>query len=245
MKLLALSLSLLFAMPQEDRLHMWKDKWSKDQIGWHEVGVHRALEKYGDRIFPAEDTKTSTCSNPIRVFVPLCGKSVDMAFISKKGSVATVVGVDGVQKALEEFANEQPDLEIKQEDSDSTFGRFVGKNIMLLHGDFFETDEKATDGRFEVIFDRASLVAIQPKLREDYVKVMSGLIKPGGLILLVVLVRSDENGPPFSVPEEEVRRLYEGQPWVEEVSLLEIVGSETNKSGVTMGSLYFLIKAKD
>jgi hypothetical protein len=44
-----------------------------------------------------------------------------------------------------------------------------GKKITLLTGDFFDLDETVTGGRFEAIVDRASLVAIQPTLREAYV----------------------------------------------------------------------------
>ena len=148
-------------------------------------------------------------------------------------------------------SNEHPDLEIQPPLSDEgdAYEKFVGKRITLLKGDFFDLDETATDGRFEAIFDRASLVAIDPSLREDYVKVMSRMIHPGGKILLVAIEKQsgteeDKKGPPFSLPEGEVRRLYEGQDWVESVTLLEDQGEKARNAGTTMNSLFFLIQAK-
>jgi thiopurine S-methyltransferase len=205
--------------------------------------------KYGSQVIPNFD-KEESCANPIRVFFPLCGKSVDMAFLSKREGVAQVVGVDGVRKALEEFGTENPDLNMKPAASQNgKHERLEGTKITLLKGDFFDLDEEATNGRFEAIVDRASLVAIQPTLREDYVEVMSKLIQPGGKILLVVIERKtgtegDKDGPPFSVPEAEVRRLYEGQEWVDSVTLLDGNGEKVENQSTPMASLYFLIQAK-
>jgi thiopurine S-methyltransferase len=173
-----------------------------------------------------------------------------MAFLSKREGVAEVVGVDGVRKALEEFGAENPDLKIKPASSQNgKHERLEGTKITLLKGDFFDLDEEATNGRFEAIIDRASLVAIQPNLREDYVEVMSKLIQPGGKILLIVIERrsgteADKDGPPFSVPEAEVRRLYEGQDWVDSVTLIDDSGEKARNEGTTMVSLYFIIQAK-
>jgi thiopurine S-methyltransferase len=191
-----------------------------------------------------------TCANPIRVLFSLCGKTVDMAYLSKKEGVAQVVGIDGVMKALEEFGTENPELEMKKVASkNGKHERLEGNKITLLKGDFFDLDETATDGRFEAIVDRASLVAIQPSLREEYVKVMGNLIKPGGKIMLVVIERksgteADKSGPPFSVPQAELRRLYEGQDWVESVTLIEENGEKARNIGPAMATLFYIIQAK-
>eukprot|EP00980_Cylindrotheca_fusiformis_P014945 scaffold4095_cov117-Cylindrotheca_fusiformis.AAC.2 len=164
-------------------------------------------------------------SSAARVFVPLCGKTVDMAYLT---SVAgEVVGVEGIQTALEEFAEEQPDLQIvRAEDKNDGFTRFVGKKIALLKGDFFTLTSEHTNGMFDAIYDRGSMVAIQPSLRSDYIDVVGRLLAKGGKILLVALDRRGteeavKNGPPFSVPEATVRELYEGLDWVESITMLE------------------------
>ena len=101
------------------------------------------MKKYEDKLFP-NDTATSDvqdCST-VRVFVPLCGKTIDMAYLTSK--VGQVVGVDGIEMALKQFASEQPELQIENKGVQNGFGRFVGKKITLLRGDFFELDEEKT-----------------------------------------------------------------------------------------------------
>jgi len=217
------------------------------------------LKHGGATIIPNYDDET--CANPVRVFVPLCGKTVDMAFLAKHGSVSEVVGIEGIRKALESYIEEQPDLEIKPVESIDMFERFVGKKTSLLKGDFFALDSDATGGKFDSIWDRGSMVAIDPRLRESYVDVMKNLLKPGGTILLVTVERragADEGlraGPPFSLSEEEVRALYQSQSWVDSVSLLEEIDEFATSSvadvqsfissGVTsLFLLIFEIKAK-
>jgi thiopurine S-methyltransferase len=140
---------------------------------------------------------------------------------------AEVVGVEGIQTALEDFAKEQPELKVENKGCQDGFERFEGNKISLLRGDYFDLDSTKTNGTFGAIYDRASMVAIQPDLRKSYVDVLGKLIAPQGKILLLALDRrstSEEarkKGPPFSIPEETVRELYEGLDWVESVTLLE------------------------
>lgn len=150
-----------------------------------------------------------------------------MAYLAQHGSVKEVVGVEGIRKAFEEFAEEQPELQVKAVVADDdAYERFVGVKTTLLKGDFFGLDEHHI-GAVDVVWDRASMVAISPSLRKDYVQVLHRLLKPGGSILLVTLDRRTGTpegmaaGPPFSISEAQVRELYESQEWVESVTLLE------------------------
>lgn len=228
--------------------------------GWHSADVNESLVKHGkSHILP--DNDDACPEEGIRILVPLCGKTVDLAYLALKESVDVVVGVDGIRRALEELAKEQPSLEIEAIEANEKYERFQGKSISLLRGDFFDLDETTAGGKFDAVWDRASIIAIQPELREQYVETISKVLKPGGMILLSALERrtgSEEGrkaGPPFSVSEAEVRRLYEGQDWVQSVQLLEEIDQFERKpadkerfgsSGVTsMYELVFVIKAKE
>jgi len=175
-----------------------------------------------------------------------------MAHLAVSPAVKRVVGVDGILKALETFASEHPELHIQPADADAdaddglvSYKRFKGTKIELLQGDFFELDDKVTDGRFDLIYDRASQIAIEPSLREKYVETMGKLLEPGGQILLVTLTRPDDEGPPYSTPEAVVRELYEKQPWVESLTVLEHpTGTETKDDGSVWANLAFLIQGK-
>ena len=236
-------------------------QWQADSTGWHKDDVHEFLLKHGSKVIPSFEDTDASCPNPIRILVPLCGKTVDMAFLASHKSVSEVLGVDGVRKALDSFAKIHSGLEITQvDDQGDDCERLAGKSIMLLKGDFFELDDNKTGGKFDAVWDRGSIVAIDPSLRESYVATMSRLVKPGGALLITTVERRTgteegmQTGPPFSIPELEIRRLYEGQDWVESVMLLE-ESDEFEKNpddkprfvdqGVTsLYELAFLVKAK-
>lgn len=171
-----------------------------------------------------EEGSCSAAGTGNRVFVPLCGKAVDMAYLVTKAK--EVIGVEAIQIALEDFSTEHPNLNIKMTDTKDGYVRFEGDQIVLLKGDFFSLDEEKTGGKMDAIWDRASMVAIPVEMREEYVQVMGKLISPGGRILLVTLERRGEedamkNGPPFSLPEDIVRGLYENQDWVESMIMIQ------------------------
>jgi len=190
------------------------------------------------------------------VLIPLCGKSLDLAHLARqKHAVSQVVGVEGIPKAIHEFSHEHPDLnlhQLQESSSSSSSGKFiqyVGTNIVILNGDLFDLDETVTNGRFDAIFDRGSLVAIQPTLREQYINIMRQLLAPGGRILLSVFERrsgtdEDRTGPPFSVSESDMHQLYGTQSWVESVTLLDDNGEPNRTAGTAMKGRYFLIQAK-
>jgi len=182
-----------------------------------------------------------------------------MAFLANQKSVAEVVGCDGIRKALVDFSEEHQDLEVKEAPGMGAFDRFQGNAITLLKGDLFDLDENSAGGKFDGILDRASIVAIHPDLREKYVDILGQLIKPGGTILSVTIDRREGSqegmsaGPPFSVDDEEIQKLYAGRDWVESVTKLEEYDEfkdEESKSRWTMqgvDSLYelvYVIKAK-
>jgi len=248
-----------------DRLRRWSGRWSELKLGWQLEEVHPILLKYGDdRNRPQQQQPGK---EKIRWLFPLCGKTVDMAYLAKtEGTTSEIVGVDGIRRALEEFSKSHPDLNMHwtpasndDESSHVSHERLVGDSIALLKGDFLALTAEVAGGRFDAVLDRASMVAIDPALRAEYVATLSRLVQPGGRILLVTVDKRTGDpeaigkGPPYSIPEAEVRRLYEPQEWVESVTLLEEIDQfeakpddeKFKKEGVTsMYELYFLIEAK-
>jgi len=126
--------------------------------------------------------------------------------------------------------------------------------------DFFQLEKGSFAERADAVWDRASLVAIAPAKRSEYVTVIGKLIKPGGKILLATVDKREGNeearkaGPPYSVDESAVRALYEDAAWVESVELVaEYDGLVQNPSEMerwkgkgieSMFELVFLIKGK-
>lgn len=156
---------------------------------------------------------------------------------------------------------------------------FRGKGITFLLGDLFDfmtmsnedrsicisreksdSDTAKESSQFDAIYDRASMIAIEPTKRQDYTTLLGSMLRPGGSILLITIekrtvMKEDAklSGPPFSIDEMQVRQFYEGQDWVESISLLEEkneINSDTDRErwmerGVSEAyELVFLIRKK-
>ncbi len=68
-----------------DRLAYWKDRWERREIEWQENDTHFALTNHSHKLL----TKPQC-----RVFVPLCGKTVDLAwwvFVRKQSSKIMII----------------------------------------------------------------------------------------------------------------------------------------------------------
>lgn len=71
-------------------------------------------------------------------------------------------------------------------------------------------NEQTPNAAFDAVWDRAALHALNPHTRARYVAAMDRCLRPGGDYLLSTNEYSSTEfiGPPFSVPEEEVDRLF-------------------------------------
>jgi len=149
------------------------------------------------------------------VFVPLCGKSLDLAWLATQGH--RVLGVELSQLAIEQFFAEhglQPTAE------HSRYGtRFRAGDIEIICGDAFGLDADLLAG-CSAVFDRAALIALPPALRQRYAGELQSRLPAGcrGLLITLEYPQAERDGPPFSVPEAEVRELY-ADAW--SVDLLE------------------------
>ena len=180
----------------------WQQRWAAQQIGFHEAQVHPMLLSHG-----------ASLGNNTRVFVPLCGKSNDMAWLHGQGH--GVVGIELADVALRAFFGEH-DLTATHT-SAPPFEQFSAADYRLLCGDFFALS-RAHLGEFSAVYDRAALIALPPAMRRDYAHKMSALCVSGTAMLLIA-VGYDVNlitPPPFAVAAEEIRALY-GYDWTIEV----------------------------
>ena len=172
----------------------WHARWREGRIGFHEGRPNAHLVAHEAEL-PLRDA---------RVLVPLCGKSVDLAYLAARAQ--SVVGVELAEVAVRAFfdeANLPP-----HRTHDGPYLHYEGANIDLVVANLFSLTEEDI-GVFDVCFDRASLVAIQPQDRERYRDVVRALLSPEAVTLLVVFEHDARpSEPPFSVDEEAVRALF-------------------------------------
>jgi len=93
---------------------------------------------------------------------------------------------------------------------DQDFTQYRHGSIMISCGDFFKFGAPEA---FDIVYDRAALVALPAAMRKDYARAVTKLLAVGGRILLIVYEydQSKMEGPPFSVGADELRRLYGDQ----------------------------------
>lgn len=199
----------------------WLKKWEEQSIGFHQDKVHPILEKHLS-VFKNKKLKDS-------VLVPLCGKSLDMIFLRDNGY--EVIGSEFSKIACEDFFKENKIVYTLEETSE--FIIFKGQNITLYCGDYFKLklEEKAS-----YLYDRAAIVALDPKDRERYAKKHAELIAQNGKALIFCFEYNQSlcSGPPFSVEEYFVREYYEKDFEIEvlEENNIEIGNPRMKEAGV-------------
>jgi thiopurine S-methyltransferase len=174
-------------------LSYWQSRWDKGNIGFHMQDGYPALQRH----WPKYDI-----SKQATVLVPLCGKSIDMDIISRR--VKRVVGVEVSDKAIEEFFSERRFAPVIS--SYSGFKIFKAANIEIWQGDFFKLPvHRVTD--IDLIYDKASLVALPPPMRKKYAEKVLSLSGDATKYLLHHFIYNSQEmqGPPFSVSETEIK----------------------------------------
>jgi thiopurine S-methyltransferase len=174
----------------------WLDRWQEDRIGFHESSVNRHLQNWFPRFAPAPGS---------RVFMPLCGKAVDIHWIAQQGF--TVIGIELSQIAIEALFEENS-LDFEYRESDR-FGIYQSANITLLQGDFFDLND-ADLHNCQLTYDRAALIALERDDRPRYYDHMLSIL-PAGCDMLLISLEYDQaemSGPPFSVPTDEILQRY-------------------------------------
>ena len=174
----------------------WLGRWDIGQIGFHQGDTNSRLHDFWPSLGIASQAS---------VFVPLCGKSLDMHFLADLGH--RVVGVEFSETAVRAFFDEAG-LDYQCNDTGAV-PCFEGGAFRLFCGDFFALGRDQL-GDIAAVYDRASLIALPPETRTRYAAHMRTLAA-GASDMLALTIEYDQNavgGPPFSVPVDELKSLY-------------------------------------
>lgn len=173
----------------------WKQRWENNEIAFHQDDVHPLLAKNFDQLHLEQNS---------RIFVPLCGKTVDIAWFMANGF--RIVGVELVQTAIEQLFEE---LDVKPEIE--TIGgllKYKANGIEIFVGDIFELDIGLL-GDVDAIYDRAALNALPENIRNKYAKHLIDISECAQQLLICIEYdQSLMQGPPFSISEEAVKEYY-------------------------------------
>jgi len=184
----------------------WHQRWKSQEIAFHQACVHDLLQAHWGRL---------GCPRGSDVFVPLCGKSLDMAWLASEGH--RVIGAELSEIAVDEFFAERG-----LEPSARTAGPFVVKSAgpyELWCGDIFALPREAV-ANVAGVYDRAALIAFPPAMQPRYADTLKSLL-PAATPLLLITLDYDQarmQGPPFATPREQVRDLFADRYAIEEIA---------------------------
>jgi thiopurine S-methyltransferase len=174
----------------------WLKRWQNNEIGFHQSETNPLLVAF---------FKDLRLDRDDRVFVPLCGKTLDIFWLLSRGY--RVTGVELSELAIVQLFEE---LGVAPQVSDAGKHKlYSATNIDVFVGDFFELSADVL-GPADAIYDRAALVALPEDMRKRYTKHLTAITDNAPQFLITFEYdQSQMDGPPFSVSDEEVKRLYE------------------------------------
>ena len=194
----------------------WHKRWQEKRIGFNQSAVNPLLTEYIDHLDLAVGS---------RIFVPLCGKSIDMIWLAAQGY--DVVGVELVESAVKEFFSENRILYTiinhpRNPNIKYYHWQHENQKIEILVADIFSLSIEDID-YIDAVYDKAALIALPADMRPDYseqIRQLSGNVDKIEHIdsynnkaapQLLITLEYDQNkkdGPPFSINHEQMQQYY-------------------------------------
>lgn len=161
----------------------WIKSWKEGNIGFHLSEINPALLAALEKINIQYDN----------VFIPLAGKTKDILHFLELEKDVTAVELSPL--AIEQFYFENKLAPEKT------------NKLNFIQSDIFNYRPAR---KYDLVYDRASMVALPYNIRVKYVEYLKSLLAPNGKILLINIEydQTKMDGPPFSVTEQEIKEHY-------------------------------------
>jgi thiopurine S-methyltransferase len=176
----------------------WHQKWKDNVIGFHKNAANPLLVNHFELFSLAKDS---------RVFVPLCGKTLDIAWLMANGY--RVVGVELSEIAVKQLFDElalKPTISQQQ-----SLIQYHADNIDIFVGDIFQLS-KALLGEVDAVYDRAALVALPLPMRQRYTQHIIDITHGASQLLITFEYdQSLQPGPPFAISNQEINQHYQAR----------------------------------
>lgn len=191
--------------------NFWHERWQKKEIAFHAPKPNALLTRY-----------FSALSAPAggRVFVPLCGKTLDMGWLLSQGY--SVVGAE-----LSEIAIHELFAELKKEPTITAIGalkHYHSTGIDIFVGDIFTLTREAL-GKVDAVYDRAALVALPKDMRDRYTAHLMALTERAPQLLICFEYdQAQMQGPPFAITPDEVKEQYGTTYQIEKIMRVNVPG---------------------
>jgi len=196
--------------------NFWHRKWETNDIAFHQREANPLLVRFLPQLALAPGS---------RIFLPLCGKTRDIAWLLSGGY--RVAGV------------ELSELAVRQLFSDLGITPAIAECGLLLHfnapgidiyvGDIFQLSA-AELGPVDAVYDRAALVALPEAMRRDYASHLQTMTcQAPQLLICFEYDQTILTGPPFSVSAAEISQHYATSFSLELLASLTVQGGLKGK----------------
>ena len=169
----------------------WEGLYASRSDGWelgHPAPPLAAWLSAGG-VFPAPDS-----GEPARVAIPGCGRGHDARLLARRGY--RVSGFDFAEVAIAEAR--------ALAQAEGLTVSFEQRDIFTLEGDH--------RGSFDGVWEYTCFCAIDPARREEYIRLVHAILKPGGRLLgCFYPLREGTDGPPFPVSVAQIEVVL--SPW--------------------------------
>lgn len=173
----------------------WHDLWEANDTGWHLDTTNPFLQEFLSQLELKEDS---------RIFIPLCGKTIDIKWLLSKGH--RIVGAELNENAIKELF-----VSLSLHPNIQNIGQltlYSAKNIDIFVGDILELNKEIL-GKVDAIYDRGALVALPNEIRIKYTSLLKYIAS--AIPQLLISYEYDQNlieGPPFSITKSEIKKHY-------------------------------------
>ena len=198
----------------------WHQKWQKNEIGFHLPEANPLLRSH----FPSLNLNQGS-----RVFLPLCGKTLDVAWLLAQGY--RVVGAELSEIAIQALFKSLGVIPIISQLGEVTHCSAL--NLDMFVGDIFHLSSDML-GEVDAVYDRAALVALPSDMRKAYAAHLIALTCAAPQLL--ICFEYDQvlhAGPPFSIDVDEVKQHYEMHYDLTLLAIVDVVGGLKGKCSAT------------
>ena len=154
----------------------WQGHYESDDLGWDLGQVAPPFVK----LWKEEKLPVG------KALVPGCGRGHEVIFLAENGFEVTAIDFSEGAITYLERALEKRSLK----------GR-------VLHQNFFCLD-KSHDGVYDLVLEQTFFCAIAPRQRQDYVRNVTRILKPGGMLVGLFYNTDKEGGPPYNTTREDI-----------------------------------------
>lgn len=160
--------------------HLWLQLWREQRsTEFHQSAVNPLLARFWPALKLAPHS---------RIFVPLCGKSLDLIWLAEQGH--EVIGVELSPLAVQSFFAEQGWQPVQRQSG--AFSLWQYQCISILCGDYFALN--ASDlGAVDMVYDSAALTALSGTIRPSYIEHLRRIVPQSASVFLLTIEDAAED----------------------------------------------------